>query len=215
MHFTRRRLLVATALLPALPVAHAQPKTYTAGKEYRRLDAPQPVETGSKIEVLEFFWYGCPACARLDPELTAWKKKLPADVEYRRVPVAFNPNTINHSKIYYALELLKRSDDMQGKVFALIHNQRKQMLDPNEIADFMAANGIDRKAWLDAFNSFTVATQANRAPKIWGGYKLDSTPQVAVDGKFMTSPAMAGSWAATPVVLDYLIDQARKERLKK
>jgi thiol:disulfide interchange protein DsbA len=215
MHLTRRRLVLATALLPALPAAHAQPKTYTAGKEYRRVDPPQPVETGNKIEVIEFFWYGCPACARLDPELMSWKKKLPADVEYRRVPVAFNPAATNHSKIYYALEQLKRTDEMQAKVFAVIHNQRKQLMDPNDIADFMAANGIDRKAWLDAYNSFTVATQTSRAPKIWGAYKLDSTPQVAVDGKFATSPAMAGSWAATPQVVDYLIDLARKERAKK
>ena len=215
MHSTRRRLVLASALLPALPAVQAQPKAPVAGKEYRRVDPAQPVDTGAKIEVIEFFWYGCPACARLHPELAAWKKKMPADVEYRRVPVAFNPGATNHSKLYYALESLKRTDDLQAKVFAAIHGNRKQLLDPNDIADFMAANGIDRKAWLDAFNSFTVATQANRAPKIWSAYKLDATPSVAVDGKFMTSPAMAGSWTATTAVMDHLIDLARKERAKK
>jgi thiol:disulfide interchange protein DsbA len=215
MQSTRRRLVLASALLPALPAVQAQPKAPVAGKEYRRVDRAQPVDTGAKIEVIEFFWYGCPACARLHPELAAWKKKMPADVEYRRVPVAFNPAATNHSKLYYALESLKRTDDLQAKVFAAIHGNRKQLLDPNDIADFMAANGIDRKAWLDAFNSFTVATQANRAPKIWSAYKLDATPSVAVDGKFMTSPAMAGSWTATTAVMDHLIDLARKERAKK
>lgn len=215
MHSTRRRLVLASALMPALPAAIAQPKAPVAGKDYREVSPPQPVDTGNKIEVLEFFWYGCPHCASFDPELTAWRKKLPADVEYRRVPVAFSPAQTNHTKIYYALESLKRTDEMQAKVFAAIHSSGKRLLDPNEIADFMAANGIDRKAWLDAFNSFTVATQASRAAKTWAAYKLDGTPAVAIDGKFMTAPSMAGSRPGALLVMDYLVDLARKERGKK
>jgi len=170
------------------------------------------VDTGNKIEVLEFFQYTCPHCASFDPDLTEWRKKMPADVEYRRLPVAFDASTSNHSKMYYALLQLNKVEELHRKVFAAIHGARKRLLDPNEIADFMAANGIDRKAWLDAFNSFSVATQANRASQVWGGYKLEGTPAVAIDGKFMTAPSMVGSRPGTLPVMDYLVDLARRSR---
>jgi len=212
MPTTRRRMLLATALVPALSIAHAQPKEPVALRDYRDVKPAQPVDTGNKIEVLEFFQYSCPHCASFDPDLEAWRRKLPADVAYRRLPVAFNAATANHSKIYYTLLQLNKVDELHKKVFAAYHGQRMRLLDPNEIADFMAANGIDRKLWLDTFNSFSVATQTNRAAQIWAAYKLDGTPAVAVDGKWMTAPSMVGSRAATLPVLDYLVERARKER---
>ena len=212
MHSTRRRFVLAAALVPAMSIAYAQPKTPVAGKDYREVKPAQPVDTGNKIEVLEFFQYTCPHCASFDPDLTEWRKKMPADVEYRRLPVAFDASTSNHSKMYYALLQLNKVEELHKKVFAAIHGARKRLLDPNEIADFMAANGIDRKAWLDAFNSFSVATQANRASQVWGGYKLEGTPAVAIDGKFMTAPSMVGSRPGTLPVMDYLVDLARRSR---
>jgi thiol:disulfide interchange protein DsbA len=212
MHSTRRRFMLAAALVPAMSITHAQPKTPVAGKDYREVKPAQPVDTGNKIEVLEFFQYTCPHCASFDPDLTEWRKKMPADVEYRRLPVAFDASTSNHSKMYYALLQLNKVEELHKKVFAAIHGARKRLLDPNEIADFMAANGIDRKAWLDAFNSFSVATQANRASQVWGGYKLEGTPAVAIDGKFMTAPSMVGSRPGTLPVMDYLVDLARRSR---
>jgi protein dithiol oxidoreductase (disulfide-forming) len=215
MHSTRRRFVLAAALVPAMSIAYAQPKAPVAGKDYREVKPAQPVDTGNKIEVLEFFQYTCPHCASFDPDLTEWRKKMPADVEYRRLPVAFDASTLNHSKTYYALVQLNKVEELHKKVFAAIHGARKRLLDPNEIADFMAANGIDRKAWLDAFNSFSVATQASRASQVWAAYKLEGTPAVAIDGKFMTAPSMVGSRPGTLPVMDYLVDLARKERAKK
>jgi thiol:disulfide interchange protein DsbA len=215
MDVPRRRFVIAASLAPVIPIAHAQPKTPVAGTDYREVKPPQPVETGNKIEVLEFFWYGCPHCASFEPDLETWRKKLAADVEYRRLPVAFDAGRTNHTKIYYALEQVKRVDDLHRKVFAVMHGQRKPMLDPNEIADFMAANGIDRKLWLDTFNSFGVATQTSRAAKLWEAYKLEGTPAVAIDGKWITAPSMVGSRAGTLPVMDYLIGRARKEGGKK
>jgi thiol:disulfide interchange protein DsbA len=214
MQNPRRRFVLAAALTPMWSLVQAQ--TPVAGTDYRDVKPPQPVDTGSKIEVLEFFWYGCPHCATFEPALEGWRKKrLPADAEYRRCPVAFDQSRTNHSKIYYALELLKRTDDMHEKVFNAMHVNRKRLLETDEIADFMAANGIDRKQWLDAFNSFTVATQARRAAQTWSAYKLDGTPAVAIDGKFMTAPSMAGSRERALAVMDFLIERARAERGKK
>jgi len=212
MYSTRRRFMLAAALVPAMSITHAQPKAPVAGKDYREVKPAQPVDTGNKIEVLEFFQYTCPHCASFDPDLTEWRKKMPADVEYRRLPVAFDASTLNHSKTYYALVQLNKAEELHKKVFAAIHGARKRLLDPNEIADFMAANGIDRKAWLDAFNSFSVATQASRAAQVWAAYKLEGTPAVAIDGKFMTAPSMVGSRPGTLPVMDYLVDLARRGR---
>jgi len=212
MHSTRRRLVLATALVPATSIAQAQPKAPVAGKDYREVKPAQPVSTGNKIEVLEFFQYSCPHCATFDPDLEGWRKTMPADVEYRRLPVAFNPATTNHTKIYYALLQLNKVEELHRKVFAAYHGQKKRLLDPNEIADFMAANGIDRKLWLDTFNSFGVATQASRAAQTWDAYKLDGTPAVAIDGKYLTAPSMVGSRAGTLPVMDHLIELARRQR---
>lgn len=212
MPTTRRRLLLATVLAPAMSIAHAQSKEPVALRDYREVTPAQPVDTGNKIEVLEFFQYSCPHCASFDPNLEAWRKNMPADVQYRRLPVAFNAATANHTKIYYTLLQLNKVDELHKKVFAVYHGQRKRMLDPNEIADFMAANGIDRKLWLDTFNSFSVATQTNRAAQVWAAYKLEGTPAVAIDGKWMTAPSMVGSREGTLPVMDYLIERARKQR---
>jgi thiol:disulfide interchange protein DsbA len=212
MTTTRRRLLLATALAPAISVTQAQPKEPVALRDYRDVKPAQPVDTGNKIEVLEFFQYSCPHCASFDPELEAWRRKMPADAQYRRLPVAFNAATANHTKIYYTLQQLNKVDELHRRVFAAYHVQRKRLLDPNEIADFMAANGIDRKVWLDNFNSFGVATQTNRAAQVWVAYKLDGTPAVAIDGKWMTAPSMVGTREGTLPVMDYLIERARKER---
>ncbi len=213
MQIPRRRFILAAALAPMLPIAHAQAPV--AGTDYREVRPAQPVDTGNKIEVLEFFWYGCPHCANFEPDLEAWRKKMPADAEYRRLPVAFDASRSAHTRIYYALELLKKTEALHGKVFNAMHVNGKRMLDTNEIADFMAANGVDRKQWLDAFNSFTVATQTRRAAQVWAAYKLDGTPAVAIDGKYMTAPSMTGGRARALQVMDYLIERARAERGKK
>jgi protein dithiol oxidoreductase (disulfide-forming) len=212
MQPTRRRFVLAAALVPAASVVHAQPKEPVALRDYREVKPPQPVDTGNKIEVLEFFQYSCPHCATFNPDLEAWRKKMPADVEYRRLPVAFAAATANHTKIYYSLLQLNKVEQLHDKVFAAYHGQKKRMIDPNEIADFMAANGIDRKVWLDTFNSFSVATQTSRATQVWEAYKLEGTPAVAIDGKWMTAPSMVGSRAGTLPVMDYLVGLARKER---
>ncbi len=211
----RRQFLLATALLPSLSFAQRGGQSPEEGVHYRLVRPPQPVETGNKVEVLEFFWYGCPHCATFDPTLEGWRKKIPADVEYRRCAVAFDASRSAHSKIYYALEQLKQTDALHSKVFTVMHVNRKQMLDTNEIADFMAANGIDRKLWLDTFNSFSVATMTRRAAQTWAAYKLEGTPAVAIDGKFMTAPSMVGSREGTLAVMDFLIERSRKERGKR
>lgn len=214
---SRRVLLLAASLSPLVHfTAQAQSKgaTPTAGKEFTEVKPPVQTDTPTKVEVIEFFWYGCPACYAFEPVINSWRRKLGADVEYRRVPVAFDPSRSVHTKIFYALEALKKVDGLHQVVFDAIHKDRRRLLDPNEIADLMAANGVDRKQWLDAFNSFTVATRTTRAAQTWNAYKLDGTPSIGIDGRFLTSPAAAGGAERALQVAEFLIDRARSEKKK-
>jgi thiol:disulfide interchange protein DsbA len=214
-----RRQLIALAVAGGLsglaaPLAgRAQPmgRTPTEGKEFKPVRPPQPVE-GGQIEVLEFFWYGCPACNAVEPALETWRKRLPPDVVYRRLPVALDAQRQPHTRIYYTLEAIKRVDDLHPRVFVGYHKEKRRLLDSNEIADFMAAQGVDRKAWLDNYNSFTVSARTNRATQVWQAYKIDGTPSVAVDGKWLTSPADAGGLDEFLTTLNFLIDRTRRER---
>ena len=206
----RRQLLVAGALLPL--AAHAQPPALVEGRDYKPVQPPQPTESGNKIEVLEFFQYSCPHCYAFNPDLDAWRKKLAPDVDYRRVHINWDNSTLPHTKIYYSLEQLGKVAEMHEKVFNAIHQGRKRMLDPNEIADLMAANGIDRKQWLEVFNSFSTATKATKAMATWKAYKIDGTPTMACDGRFLTSPSIVGSRPGSLAVLDALIQRVRTER---
>ncbi len=218
MPLSRRLLLIASAATAAAPLlAHAQAaqRAPQDGKDFVTLKTPVPVESGGKIEVLEFFQYSCPHCATYDPYLQAWRKKLPTDVDYKRIPIAWDNSTMPHVRIYYTLETLGKLDDMHQKVFTAIQKNRQPMVNPDQIADFMAANGIDHKQWIDTYNSFSVAARSNRAGQVWRAYKIDGTPAVAVDGKFTTAPSMVGSREGSLIVLDYLVQRARADKSKK
>lgn len=214
MSLTRRHLLLAASAIPCLAFAQAA-RAPQELKDFRPVTPPQPVENSNKIEVLEFFQYNCPHCMSYDPVLAGWRPRLPADVEYRRIPITWDQSNLPHVRIYYTLEALGKVNDLHTKVFQAVQVQRKPMLKPDEIADFMASNGIDRKQWLDAYNSFSVGARANRAGQVWRAYKIDGTPAMAVDGKWVTAPSMVGTREGSLTVLDYLIQRARNERTKK
>jgi thiol:disulfide interchange protein DsbA len=216
MPLSRRLLLIASAAVAATPaLACAQGRAPQVGKDYVVLKKPVPTESAGKVEVLEFFQYSCPHCFSYDPYLTGWRKKLPPDVEYKRIPIAWDNSTMPHVRIYYTLETLGKLPEMHEKVFTAIQKNKQPLLNPDQIADFMAANGIDRKQWTDTYNSFSVAARVNRAGQIWRAYNVDGTPMMGIDGKFTTAPSMVGSREASLIVLDYLIHQARAERGKK
>jgi thiol:disulfide interchange protein DsbA len=214
---SRRDVLIGLCCASLAPWTSRAEDAPEAGTDYLVLPNPQPVETGDKIEVLEFFQYSCPHCFAFTPDLNAWRKKLAPDVAYLRVPVAFDPSRQPHSQIYYALEALNRLEDMHDKVFNAFHVAHRHLLDANEIADFMVENGINRQQWQATYSSFSVVSKANRAVQIWTSYKIDGTPTLGVDGRFLTAPSMVRSHTRTGCLLvaDYLIERARRERKKK
>ncbi len=212
---TRRSVLQALALTPVwtqLPTAYAQGAT-TKADRYREVNPVQPTDNPARIEVVDFFWYGCSHCSTFAAPLAAWKKKLPADVSYRYAPVAFEPRNENHTRLFYTLQAMNKVEELHAKVFAAMHGSARQaLIKSDEIADFAAAHGIERKLWLDTFNSFSVQTQTKRAQQLWQGYKIEGTPTLGIDGRYWTSPSIAGGGEAALKVADDLIEQLRRKR---
>ncbi|MET0333412.1 MAG: thiol:disulfide interchange protein DsbA/DsbL [Rhizobacter sp.] len=201
--------LGATGLLAALPVM-AQGKA-VEGKDYVRLSSPAPVNApAGKIEVIEFFWYGCPHCNAFEPALDAWQKKLPADVAFRRVPVAFREAFMPHQQLFYALEALGKVEALHRKVFYAVHNDRQRLEKPDEIAAFMEKNGVEKAKFLEVYNSFAVQTKAKQATRLADAYKIDGVPAMGIHGKFFTSGTLAGSPEKALVVTEQLIQSLRK-----
>ncbi len=184
--------------------------TPVEGTQFTKIDPPVPTQAQGKVEVLEFFSYACPHCNAFEPTLDAWAKKLPADVVFRRVPVPFLMNAETFQRTYYALESLGMVDAMQRKVFAAVHVERMRLDSPNDVAALVAKNGGDGAKFLDAMKSFGVATGVTRAKKMTADYKIDSVPTIAVQGRFVTSPSLAGSAERALQVADFLIQRARK-----
>lgn len=195
---------VAVGLLVA-PVAQAQ-----ADGRYQTLQTAQPSETSGKIEVLEFFAYTCPHCKAMEPLVERWSKTLPGDVTLTRVPIAFNANLTDLQKLYYTLESMDRMD-LHAEVFKTIHDKRERIFTEPDIIDWAEEQGLDRQHFADIFNSFGIQSRVNRANTLAQNYSIESTPSVAVGGRYVTSPGMTNSYEATLVEADKLIELAREQ----
>jgi protein dithiol oxidoreductase (disulfide-forming) len=204
-------LIGTGALAVGLPAA-AQGGGPIEGTHYVRLSQPLPVSApAGKVEVIEFFWYGCPHCNAFEPALEAWVKKLNADVAFKRVPVAFRDEPFTaHQRIYYALEAMDKVAEMHRKVFYAIHNDRQRLDKPADIAAFMTKNGIDGAKFTEVYNSFGVQTKARQAKQLSEAYKIDGVPALGIHGRYYTSGTLAGSPEQSLAVTDFLIQRVRK-----
>ena len=190
--------------------ASAQDNVPVEGRDFAKVDPPQPPGTPGKIEVLEFFSYACPHCFAFEPMLEGWAHQLPADVALRRVPVPFLMNSDNFQHAYYALDSLGMVNTMQLKIFNAIHVEHLRLEKGEDIAAFVGKNGGDAAKFLAAFKSFSVATSVSKAKKMAADYKIDSVPSLVVQGRYLTSPSMAGSAPRGLGVTDQLIQRVRK-----
>jgi thiol:disulfide interchange protein DsbA len=206
---------MATAAMAAASVVNptrAQGGAPVEGKDYLRLSPALPAPAGGKIEVVEFFWYGCPHCNVFEPMLDAWAKKLPPDVSLRRVPVAFREEPyVAHQRIYFALDEMKLTETMHRRVFAAIQVDHMRLDKPAEIAAFMTKNGVDGNKFLEYYNGFSVQTKARQAAQLAQAYKLDGVPALGIQGRYFTSASLAGSHERALAVADYLIQQVRSK----
>lgn len=161
-----------------------------AGRDYRVLNSQQPVTTGPRIEVIEFFWYGCPHCNSLQPSLGAWLKRKPADVEFKRMPAVFQDSWVPLTKAYYTIEAMGLVDRLHHDVFAAVHDKKIRLQDPKVLFDWVAKQGVDREKFAQTYNSFAVQTRSQRAKEITANYDIPGTPAIVVDGKYLTAPSL-------------------------
>lgn len=210
----RRLTIPLLALAAWLAIGAAGAADVVEGKDYVRLKNPQPVETGKKIEVIEFFSYGCPHCNNFEPILDAWIAKLPPDVQFRRVPVMFKPRWEALARIYYTLDALGDEPQLSPEVFKAIHAAGLPLYQDKAFFDWAAAHGLDRTKVAGVYNSFAVTSKFNRAKTLAQAYNIQSVPTMVIDGKYVTSSDRVGTHAAMPPVLDVLVAKARVERGK-
>ncbi|MEO8486046.1 MAG: thiol:disulfide interchange protein DsbA/DsbL [Betaproteobacteria bacterium] len=211
----RGLLGLALAFVAALAFAGSASAQFTEGKEFVRLKQPQLVEIGKKIEVVEFFSYGCPHCADLEPHMQGWLKRLPPDVQLRRVPVAFFPQWENLGRVYYTLEALGEDTRLTPDVFSAIHGgNRTNLANEERFFEWAALKGLDRKKVEDTFKSFGIAGKMGRAKQLAQTYNIQSVPTVIVDGKFLLSSSSVGGHERMPSAIDAAVAVARAERPK-
>jgi thiol:disulfide interchange protein DsbA len=181
------------------------------GTHYVRLSQPLPVQAAAgKIEVIEFFWYGCPHCFQFDPMLERWLKHAPPDVAFRRVHVAFAAPYRAHQRLFYALESLGREAQVHDRIFNAIHQQRQSLDTPEAMADFLAANGLERAQFLATYNSFGVQAKCQEASRLAQAYKIDGVPALGINGRYFTSGSLAGGNDRALAVADWLLERIRK-----
>ncbi|MBQ1766350.1 MAG: thiol:disulfide interchange protein DsbA/DsbL [Aquincola sp.] len=204
---------VAIVSAVACPVSLYAQERPVVGKHYVSVSPPQPTLDPKQVEVVEFFAYSCEHCFIFEPALDAWQKRLPSGVRFRRIPVAFREGPlVGHQKLFFAIEQLGLVDQLHGKVFTAIHIGKQRLDTPQGISDFATKNGVAPAKLLEAFNSFAVATQAAQAQSLWKGYKVEGTPSLGVDGRWLTSGSLAGSNERSLAVAEFLVGEAKRVR---
>lgn len=214
------RWVVAAFVAAASMAAQAQ---LTSGKDYQLITPPQPTPPGKNVQVIEFFWYGCPHCADLQSPLKAWLKRKPADVNFETRPAAFNEGWTQLARAYYAIDVIGETDKLHGEVFNAIHKSKKldpKILakDPKTLFEWIGTQKVDVKKFTDAYNSFSVVSKAQRTIDTTSAYGVSGTPSLAIDGRFLIAPHMvpakagAVDYATFFKNVDQLIVMARANR---
>lgn len=201
-----KRLIIVLLFTPLSLLA----KEYDEGIEYTKLDKPQPTQIADKVEVLEFFWYGCPHCFKFEPTLNKWLANKPDNVRFIRIPAPLNPSWMPHTKTYYALEIMGLGEKYHEALFKAIHLERQKLFTQDTITDFLVKQGVDKKAFEDALSSFAVEMQARKAMQLVKSYGLNGVPAIAVNGKYTTSASQSGSYDGMIGVMNQLVAKESK-----
>ncbi|MFA6971125.1 MAG: thiol:disulfide interchange protein DsbA/DsbL [Gallionella sp.] len=203
MKASLKSLLVVFALLVCGTAFSA-----VQGKDYTLLNPAQPTST-KKIEVLEFFFYECSHCFHLHPELAAWEKTMPGDVELTFVPTIFRDSTEPLARAYYSLESMGKIKQLDDAIYQAVHVKQANLYDLDTISAFVGNNGVDKTKFSAAYNSFSVNSKVVRAKQMIRSYGISGTPTLVVDGKY----AITGLQPADTIrVLNEVIAMARKAR---
>ena len=207
-----RNLILSAALVTASlfgMTAQAADVPLEAGKTYVELSNPVPVAVPGKIEVVELFWYGCPHCYAFEPTINPWAEKLPKDVNFRRIPAMFGGPWDAHGQLFLTLEAMGVEHKVHNAVFEAIQKQGKRLTKPDEMADFVATQGVDKDKFLATFNSFAIQGHIKQAKELAQKYGVQGVPTLIVNGKYRFDLGSTGGPEATLNVADQLIAKER------
>jgi thiol:disulfide interchange protein DsbA len=212
-------LRTALAALAALLLAFAATGVYAQAqsmpqlsRDYVRLDPPRRVAGSDKIEILEFFYYGCPVCYELEPTLARWSFNAPASIMLRRVPAMSSENWDNFAKLFYTLEAMGQLARLHWPVYDNFHFDGIKLNEEAAMLDWVSRNGIDKQAFSSAYRSPEIQAKLAAAHEMTLNYEIKSVSSIVIDGKFVTSARMAGGTRELMQVVDQLVELARKER---
>ena len=198
---------IALLFVLLAPLTASAQSLYTEGQHYRLVDPVQPTDVASgKVEVMEIFSYACVHCAHFEPFIAAWKKSMPANVQFRALPAVFSPAWEPYARAYFAAESLKALDKLHEPLFKALHTDRKSIASIEAIADFAATQGIDRAQFLQIANSSSTSLKVNRAREQAMRYGLKGTPSLVVNGKYLVESS-AGGFQAMIDVVNFLVDK--------
>jgi thiol:disulfide interchange protein DsbA len=199
-------LFLALALAPALALAQQL--------SWNDLRPPQQVESDGKIEVLEFFWYGCIHCYNLEPVIEKWEKNRPADVRFRRVPAVFDSGgrTQRDAAYYYAFEALGVLDKLHRPFFDAIHRDRLRLDNADAMNEWLQRNGVDPKKFSETMKSFGVQSKLRRAQQMTVAYRIEGTPTMAVHGRYTIAAENARTPEGMFKTVDHLVETVRKQK---
>ena len=212
-----RNLILSAALVSASLFGmsvQAADVPLEAGKTYVELSNAVPVAAPGKIEVVELFWYGCPHCYSFEPVVNPWAEKLPADVNFVRIPAMFGGPWDAHGQMFLTLEAMGVENKVHSAVFNAIQNERKRLTDKNDMADFLATQGVDKDKFLATFDSFAIKGQIVKAKELAKKYEISGVPTMVVNGKYRFDLGTAGGPEQTLNVADQLIAKERAAESK-
>ena len=180
--------------------------------KYKPVREQMTVTTGDKIEVAELFWFGCGHCFALEPALKEWKKNIPANAEFKKVPAIFSSRWEFHGQAFYTMQALDVPEKAYDDFFNEIHVKRKQMNNMNQLVTFLSAFDKTEEQVKSAFNSFDVSNKMRAAKKITRQSGANGVPSIIVDGKYLTSQQLGGGTGQMFQVVNQLVGKAAAER---
>jgi thiol:disulfide interchange protein DsbA len=203
---------------PATPQAKVAPPAakggnFEEGVHYVELFDPLLSDApAEKIEVTEFFWYGCPHCFNLEPSLQKWKKTADKDIQVVSIPATLNPNWKLHAKVYYAAEALGVLDKTHEPLFRAIHDQGRRLFSEESILRFFESQGVDADKFKDAMNAMVVTTKVKRADEISRQASLTGVPALVVAGRYRVLSGGVSGYDEMFQVVDFLVEKERSRR---
>ncbi|MEW5837574.1 MAG: thiol:disulfide interchange protein DsbA/DsbL [Pseudomonadota bacterium] len=213
-----KSMLLVMALFAPMSVSMAESDAKLSGHSaeemvnYVKINSPAEVKAApGEVVVQELFSFNCGHCHHFEPAVQAWLKQKPANVRFERIEVAFNPRWVPLSKAYYTLKQMGKVDELTPVIFRAVHDERRALSTPEQIADFVASKGVDREEFLKIYNSFVIDSEVRRGVQLAHQYGVDGVPSMVVQGMYRTEGGLAGTNEKMLDVVNQLVSKVAAE----